>query len=272
MFAPLSVFRGLAFVEGRLSIGVSCAKLLSYHFEAGIRPLGGINVPDPMDLSSSSASLIISNHWKGKAERHIRLLAVMIAPSRRAKLCVIFQVSTAAMISEGKGDCERRLRRRLEDQPTPFWRDNTCALAGFLNLGPLGWRIQGCTLVCHTCRERGHIARNCPEVGNVRLIYQPMSNRDFGRRSPRARGGGGHGGLSNPHAPAAAAPAAADPVPDPVPEPDAGPVATSPPVNTAAADFRFARRNPGHYPDDLLGYTCGQILVLGTDPYHGDAP
>ncbi|GFF33854.1 hypothetical protein IFM46972_04029 [Aspergillus udagawae] len=272
MFAPLSVFRGLAFVEGRLSIGVSCAKLLSYHFEAGIRPLGGINVPDPMDLSSSSASLTISNHWKGKAERHIRLLAVMIAPSRRAKLCVIFQVSTAAMISEGKGDCDRRLRRRLEDQTTPFWRDNACALAGFLTL----------VLLVGGFRDA---PRNCPEVVNVRLIYQAMSNRDFGRRSPRARGGGrrgrggrggGHGGLSNPHAPAAAAPAAADPVPDPVPEADAGPVAgpvaTSPPVNTAAADFRFARQNPGHYPDDLLGYTCGQIVVLGTDPYHGDAP
>jgi hypothetical protein len=88
MSAPLSVLRGLAFFEGRLSIGVSCAKLPSYHFEAGIRPLGGINVPDPMDLSV--VSLI-----------------------------------------------------DFEDRTTPFWRDNTCALAGFLNLGPLGWRIQG---------------------------------------------------------------------------------------------------------------------------------
>jgi hypothetical protein len=65
-----------------------------------------------------------------------------------------------------------------------------------------------CTLVCYICRERGHIARNCPEVVNVRLIYQAMSNvrmtelehficrlrrriqRDFARRSPRGRGGG----------------------------------------------------------------------------------
>lgn len=30
---------------GALSIRVSCAKLLSYHFEAGIRPVGEINVP-----------------------------------------------------------------------------------------------------------------------------------------------------------------------------------------------------------------------------------